>query len=108
MHLCMSYEKRRMINRNILNHYLRFVLVVDMCEGEGDNESDPDFSKNAGDDEVANSDRGDMGFDGSFRKDRSLYNFSPDKHLPVICSKSTLYHKNNNLQLDIFSINLIA
>ena len=95
-----------MINRNILDPYLRFVLVVDMCEGEGDNESDPDFSKNAGDDEVANSDRGDMGFDGSFRKDRSLYNFSPDKLLPVICSKSTLYHKNNNLQLDIFSINL--
>ena len=81
-----------MIDRIILNYYLRFVLVVDMCEGEGDNESDPDFSKNAGDDEVANSDRGDMGFDGSFRKDRSLYNFSPDKLLPVICSKSTLYH----------------
>ena len=66
-----------------------------MWEGEGDNESEPDFSKNAGLDEEANSERGDIGFDGARRNDRSLYNFSPDRLLPVMCSKSTLYRKKN-------------
>ena len=89
------------IRMKILKYYLWFVLVTDMWEGEGDNESEPDFSKNAGLDVVANSERGDIGFDGSLRNDRSLYNFSPDKLLPVMCSKSTLYRKKGYLVIHL-------
>ena len=77
------------------------MIVTDVWEGEGDNESEPDFSKNAGLDVVANSERGDIGFDGSLRNDRSLYNFSPDKLLPVMCSKSTLYRKKGYMVIHL-------
>ena len=63
---------------------------MDICDGEGDSEIDPDFSKNAGEYEVENSDRGEIGFEGSLRNDRSLYNFSPDNWFPVMFSKSIL------------------
>ena len=64
--------------------------MVETCDGDGDSESEPDFSKNAGDDEVENSERGEIGFEGSLLNDRSLYNFSPDNLLPVKFSKSLL------------------
>ena len=44
--------------------------------------------KNAGEDEVENSESGEIGFDGSFRSDKSLKSFSPDNLLLVIFSKS--------------------
>ena len=66
------------------------MVVVDACEGDGDSENESDFSKNTGDDEIENSERGEIGFEGSLRNDRSLYNFSPANELPVMFSKSIL------------------
>ena len=68
--------------------YLWCTIVVEPCEGDGDNECD--FSINTGDAEVENSESGEIGFDGSLRNDRSLNSFSPDNLLPVMFSKSTL------------------
>ena len=67
--------------------------TVEPYEGDGDNECEADFSKNAGEDEVENSESGEIGFDGSFLNDRSLKSFSPDNLLPVMFSKSTLRSK---------------
>ena len=64
--------------------------VVELYKGDGDSEWDDDFSKNAGEDEVENSESGEIGFDGSFLNDRSLKSFSPDNLLPVMFSKSIL------------------
>ena len=64
--------------------------VVEPYEGDGDNEWEADLSKNAGEDEVENSESGEIGFDGSFLNDRSLKSFSPDNLLLVMFSKSTL------------------
>ena len=64
--------------------------VVVLYKGDGDSEWDDDFSKNAGEDEVENSESGEIGFDGSFLNDRSLKSFSPDSLLPVMFSKSIL------------------
>ena len=64
--------------------------AVELYKGDGDSEWDDDFSKNAGEDEVENSESGEIGFDGSFLNDRSLKSFSPDNLLPVMFSKSIL------------------
>ena len=50
-------------------------------------------------DEEANSERGEIGIEGSLRNERSLYNFSPASFSPVRFSKSLLhkYYLKENL-----------
>ena len=71
-------------------------LIIVECDDEGDSDDAWDLSKNdwVGKsilEEEANSERGEMGFEGSLRKERSLYNFSPANFSPVKFSKSLLH-----------------
>ena len=74
--------------------------MVKLYEGDGDNECEADFSKNAGEDEVENSESGEIGLDGSLRSDKSLKSFSPDNLLLVIFSKSLLVNSHRSFPFD--------